>query len=862
MAVPSVRNVFENALEFASDEDRRAYLDRVCAGAPDLQLRVEALLRADKKSVGIVDRPAAELLASQPGSQATQDHVPAAATPSEAGGETPAEPRKRKDPKLAAEARLGEIVAGYRLTGVLGVGGMGAVFLGEKRDGQDVHRVAIKLIQHDKIDAHFMARFKAERRILTRLNHGNIAKVFDMGAHVVEKSGSQEPYFVMENVADEESPGLTLDEYCTKHTLTIRERLELFEAVCRGVDHAHSSGVVHRDLKGLNILVAVPKNGRPVPKVIDFGLAMAIEEEVEAGIAMGTWDYMSPEQAAGDAGIGPRTDVFALGVVLYKLLTGVVPIDVGGVKGYEERIKLIRNEPVEPPSSKVKKLELAKVAAERRIEPSQLPKVLRSDLDWVVAQALAKDSADRYATAGALGDEIRRFLDGAPVNAGPPSPLVRAKKFARRNRAMVTAGSVVLFTLILAIAGLAYGLVTVNAAKNSETAARRDLEEAEKSQGKALQISWDLIRVRLRLEKALDAKELLLYRNMFKELSPLVRDYTGESRIIRATDAGLRFLIGDVAAILEMPEAERYYNDAIARYESLNADFPDTPEYTSELAKCHFDRAHLRWKLKRTFEAESDLHTAARYFEAVIALEPGQAAYRRELADTWNDLGVRLRIADKLPEAEAVLRKAVEQGEKAIELGGEYAPYRVNLAMSYHNLGNVVRDQGKAKESIKEYDRAYTVLGDGTAENAARTLVYVLWDRATAKVWLKQFEGAFADWDEAWKLNETGKFFTAGELALFREAAQVEKKFHGKIPDNFAYAIAKLNARAFSKATGEDTLQQQYADRAFELLTQAKAAGWFRDEKVVEAFRADEDFKKLPPERLAVLVSGLSTPKK
>src|SRR5262249_35235219 len=159
----------------------------------------------------------------------------------------------------------------------LGDGGMGTVYLGEKRDGQEALRVALKLIKSDRVNAHLVSRFKAERRILTRLNHGNIAKVFDMGVHVAAREeigvAPQEPYFIMEYVADKDSPGQTLDGYCATHQLSIRDRLVLFEAVCRGVEHAHSSGVIHRDLKGLNVLVAVPRSGQPVAKVIDFGLA-------------------------------------------------------------------------------------------------------------------------------------------------------------------------------------------------------------------------------------------------------------------------------------------------------------------------------------------------------------------------------------------------------------------------------------------------------------------------------------------------------------------------------------------------------------------------------------------------------------
>lgn len=879
MANQPVRDVFANALECASEQERQAYLDRACAGSPELRKRVEHLLRAYEKPGRVLDKPAPDLLASVPDPNLTADHVPAAETPSDPDRTTPADSKrfleqKSKGPAPAEKGRVGEIVGGYELVRLLGAGGMGVVYLGEKRDGKEVHRVAIKLIKPDRVNPHLVARFRAERRILTRLNHGNIAKVFDMGVHVADNPADggaaiQEPYFVMEYVADKD---FTLDRYCTDHKVSIPDRLALFEGICRGVDHAHSSNVIHRDLKGGNILIAVPKDGRPVPKVIDFGLAKAFEDEpdAEAGLTspgsfMGTPDYMSPEQASGEAGIGPRTDVYALGVILYRLLTGVVPIDVRKAANHFEMVRLIREEIPEPPSAKVKKQGSARVAEERRIEPSKLPSLLRGDLDWVVKKALEKDPANRYATAGALGDEVRRFLDGVPVEAGPAGRGPRMKKFVRRNRALVTAGSVVFVTLVLGVVGLVVGLVQVNAAKI-------EAENAQKIERKALEISWSGIRAQVRAGETLDESRQEIYRNMLKGLMVISREKPGASRTLRETGAETTFRIANIAALLRFKEAESYYGEAIAKYESLNADFPDTPVYMNELAACHFDRAHLYRATQRTDEAVADFRVAGRLHEDVIALVTDEAAYRRTAADAWNDLGVTLMESNKLPPAEAALRSAVEQGDKAVSLDASRPSYRLHLAMGFHNLGNCIRDQGKPKESIEFYNKAIERLrplaankpDDGKIKEAANVLVGTLWDRAHAEGWLKNYDKAFADWDEAYRRNEPFQFFPVDQLGSFRAAAAIEKKHQGRIPAGEAYSAAKIHARAYkaAKDTGERTLSEYSAKRVFELLTQAKGAGWFRDEKNVAAFKADADFAELPKELRAAVLAEPPAPKK
>jgi non-specific serine/threonine protein kinase/serine/threonine-protein kinase len=327
---------------------------------------------------------------------------------------------------------------------------MGEVWLAEQVEPLR-RTVAVKLIKAGMDTKAVIARFESERQALALMEHPCIAKVFDAGS-----TAEGRPYFVMEYV-----PGQIITEYCDKHRLTLRDRLNLFTQVCEGVQHAHQKAIIHRDLKPSNVLVEEIDN-KPVPKIIDFGLAKATAQRLtdapmytEVGTMVGTPAYMSPEQAdRNERNIDTRTDVYSLGVILYQLLAGVLPFEANDLSegGLDTMLKRIRDEAPPRPSTKVRsQASVATTAGLRQEEPQAFVRHLRGELDWIVMKALEKDRARRYGSPSDMAADIRRYLANEPVLAGPPSTVYRAKKFVQRHRFGVAA-AVSLVALLIAFA--------------------------------------------------------------------------------------------------------------------------------------------------------------------------------------------------------------------------------------------------------------------------------------------------------------------------------------------------------------------------------------------------------------------------
>ncbi len=447
-------DIFSHARQLADVQERRQYIQQACGEDESLMARVEALLRAHERPGNVLDSP---LIADAKMTSAYE---------------------------LCAE--VGTIIAGrYKLLQQIGEGGMGTVFMAEQE--QPVRRkVALKIIKPGMDSRQFVARFEAERQALAMMDHQSIAKVYDAGA-----TDSGRPYFVMELVH-----GVPITRYCDDNNLTIRERLELFVPVCKAIQHAHQKGIIHRDLKPSNVLVCL-YDGQPVPKVIDFGVAKAVEQRLtertmftQYGQIIGTFEYMSPEQAeVSQLGVDTRSDIYSLGVMLYELLTGSTPFQRMREAGLSETLRMIKEEEPPKPSTRLSSTqEAAKIANARRTEPVKLAKLVRGELDWIVMKALEKDRSRRYETANGFARDIQRYLADEPVEACPPSAGYRLRKFARKNwRLLATAGA---FVLLLAAAALASTWQAIRAtlaetkARQAQTLAQEqfDLAQGERRQ--------------------------------------------------------------------------------------------------------------------------------------------------------------------------------------------------------------------------------------------------------------------------------------------------------------------------------------------------------------------------------------------
>jgi len=611
--------IFKAALKIASGSERQAYLKQVCGEDEALLNRVEVLLEALTGAGDFLESAAEDFALTLEESALTE--LP------------------------------GTVIGRYTLLEKIGEGGMAVVYMAEQK--QPIHRrVALKLIKPGMDSKQVIARFETEHQALALMDHPNIAKVLDAGA-----TETGRPYFVMELVK-----GISITKFCDENSLNTHERLELVIAVCQAVHHAHQKGIIHRDIKPSNIMVTL-HDGVPVPKVIDFGIAKAVNQQLTEKTVftryaqmIGTPEYMSPEQAEmSGLDIDIRTDVFSLGVLLYELLTGTTPFDSECLlsKGYAEIQRIIREEEPTKPSTKISGLgeAVTDIAKSHQASPDMLCKLMRPELDWITMKTLEKDRDRRYDSVSELAADIRRHLNREPVMAGPPSAVYRLKKFVQRRKTLVTAASVVLVAILLALVFSALMYVRADRALQRESAARAETQLVSDFFTEELLASvfpenakGRKVSVRYILDRAV--------RNIDQRLagSPL-----SEAKV-RET-IGLAYQkLGDYEAA--EPHLERVFQ---IRREQLGDEDPNTLTAMDHLG-------FLYWYQARYNKAEPLLERALEARTRVLGEE------HRDTLESMSNLGHRycLGFTDEyLEKAEVLLRKVCEIGLHA--LGEEHS---------------------------------------------------------------------------------------------------------------------------------------------------------------------------------------------
>ena len=656
IAARTEESIFAEALDQPSGEARAAFLNAACGDDAILRARLERLLKSHTGAGSFLVKPpiaTAEQLSMEP---------------------------------------PGTVIGPYKLLQQIGEGGMGVVYMAEQ-ESPVRRRVALKIIKPGMDSRQVIARFEAERQALAMMEHQNIAKVLDAGTvgpvcptRRDKLSGGADqgparqagptgrPYFVMELVH-----GVPITKFCDDNRLTLRERLELFVPVCQAIQHAHQKGVIHRDIKPTNVLVTM-YDDKPVPKVIDFGVAKAIEQRLtektlftQFGTLVGTFEYMSPEQAEMNAfGVDTRSDVYSLGVLIYELLTGTTPIERQRLReaAFGELVRLIKEEEAPRPSVRLStSAALPKVAAACKTEPARLSQLLRGELDWIVMKCLEKDRTRRYETVNGLARDVQRYLADEPVEACPPSLTYRLRKFARKHRSLLTAAASFMALLLAAV------IVSTSLA-GWAIRAQRNLESSLENERRARQ-------------EAIAAKE--------------AADQAA-GRVRRATQLANEGI--EYHNRRNWSAAHEYFTRAMQIESGLNTPYIHRGALYTQLglwdrAAADYDR---RFQLANRANAET-------WFEYLLltAYQGDEAAYREACQEMLRQHGSSAELRSRY----CVLRScllfpkppgdAAELARRADVLAAEAnAPWYVGLAGRAHLLaGDFAKAEARSREAIK-----------------------------------------------------------------------------------------------------------------------------------------------------------------
>jgi len=660
------------------------------------------------------------------------------------------------------------------------------------RQSEPIRRdVALKIIKPGMDTRQVISRFESERQALALMDHPNVAHVLDAGT-----TGTGLPYFVMELV-----DGVPITQYCDSHGLSIRERIAVFIPVCQAIQHAHLKGIIHRDLKPSNILVAEHED-KPIPKVIDFGLAKALGHQMSeltmmtnVGTVVGTLDYMSPEQAEpGRQDIDTRSDVYSLGAVLYELLTGTKPLERElACAGYIEALQRIRESQTPPPSTRLRRASSVEIAACRRTDPSQLPKLLRRDLDWIVMKALEKDRTRRYETVNGLARDLERYLAGEPVEAAPPSATYRMGKFAHKHRAAL-ATAAAFATLLLA--GIAVSTIEARRAE-------RRFAQVRELANTFLFKFYDQL-TPLAGSTAVRASIVDTAR---KYLDGLANE-AGRDRGLLSELAQAYCRLGQVqgsygaASLGQIEEAKKSYQRSLALYDRLGVNAGSPPELRREAS-----RALLGWcEVERSgFHAEAAQPLAERavaLMQAPTGDDPSAAVMRARAGMNLGEVHLLLgRVSEALALFETAgqgLREFQASHEAGASLASEFRSLSAQAARARARLGDLDGAAAFFEQIVSNLPPCD--LNHPTPDACRQSAIYLSW---TADVYGAADRPSLGRQDKAAELYERSIAIMEGMAAADPKDRQIRFDLagrYGKLADAVWQADPQRALNFYSKA--------------------------------------------------------------